>query len=111
MKALFEYFKDELGTSDAAHDKSAVELSEFQEDAVKKARRILARYDGVLIGDSGGTGQERGSERNFSRTMPTTCGRRRSSSARRPFARCGRDELRDATIAGTVVSQEELGRA
>ena len=27
-----------------------VELSEFQEDAVKKARKILARYDGVRYG-------------------------------------------------------------
>ena len=34
-----------------------MELSEFQEDAVKKARRVLARYDGVLIGDSVGLGK------------------------------------------------------
>ena len=38
-------------------DRSAVELAEFQEDAVKKARRILARYDGVIVGDSVGMGK------------------------------------------------------
>ena len=35
---------------------SAVTLAEFQGDAVKKARRILSRYDGVLIADSVGLG-------------------------------------------------------
>ena len=35
-----------------------VELAEFQEDAVKKARKILARYDGVMIADSVGLGQD-----------------------------------------------------
>ena len=58
MKALFEYFKDDLGADQPALGKSAVELSEFQEDAVAKARRILARYDGVLIGDSVGSRQD-----------------------------------------------------
>ena len=32
-------------------------MAEFQEDAVKKARKILARYDGILIGDSVGLGK------------------------------------------------------
>lgn len=36
---------------------SAVTLAEFQDDAVKKARRILSRYDGVLIADSVGLGK------------------------------------------------------
>ena len=57
MKALFEYFKDDLTAAETGPGKSAVELSEFQEDAVKKARRILARYDGVLVGDSVGLGK------------------------------------------------------
>jgi len=56
MKALFEYFKDDLGQN-SGRIRSAVELAEFQEDAVKKARKILARYDGVLIGDSVGLGK------------------------------------------------------
>ena len=34
-----------------------MDLAEFQEDAVKKARRILARYDGVLIADCVGLGK------------------------------------------------------
>jgi superfamily II RNA helicase len=34
-----------------------VDLAEFQEDAVRKARRILARYDSVMIADSVGLGK------------------------------------------------------
>src|SRR6266568_21913 len=58
MKAIFEYFRDDLDTAEdgAASTRSVVELSEFQEDAVKKARKILARYDGVMIADSVGLG-------------------------------------------------------
>src|SRR6266550_6778915 len=58
MKAIFEYFRDDLDTAEdgAASTRSVVELSEFQEDAVKKARKILARYDGVMIADSVGRG-------------------------------------------------------
>ncbi len=58
MKALYEYFRDDLDTNlDTPLTRSAVDLAEFQEDAVKKARRILARYDGVIIGDSVGLGK------------------------------------------------------
>jgi hypothetical protein len=39
MKALYEYFKDDLETVPEQIGRSAVELAEFQEDAVKKARR------------------------------------------------------------------------
>jgi len=40
MKAIFEYFRDDLenGADTATSVRSVVELSEFQEDAVKKAR-------------------------------------------------------------------------
>ena len=51
LKAIYSYFKDDLDVSEMPNVRSAVELSEFQEDAVKKARRILAKYDGVLIGE------------------------------------------------------------
>src|SRR5438128_11723985 len=56
-KALYEYFKEELGENARELGRSAVDLAEFQEDAAKKARRILARYDGVLIADSVGLGK------------------------------------------------------
>src|SRR5208283_3663799 len=56
-KALYEYFKEELGENSPELGRSAVDLAEFQDDAVKKARRILARYDGVLIADSVGLGK------------------------------------------------------
>ena len=56
MKAIFEYFRDDLenGADTTISVRSAVELSEFQEDAVKKARKILASYDGVMVADSVG---------------------------------------------------------
>ena len=43
-KALYEDFKEELGEDAAELGCSAVDLAEFQEDAVKKARRILALF-------------------------------------------------------------------
>ncbi len=58
MKALYEYYRDDLDQETAPTvTRSAVEMAEFQEDAVKKARKILERYDGVLVGDSVGLGK------------------------------------------------------
>ena len=58
MKALYEYFRDDLDDDIApSSTRSAVELAEFQDAAVRKARRILARYDGVIIADSVGLGK------------------------------------------------------
>jgi superfamily II DNA or RNA helicase len=58
LKALYEYLKDQLDASDGMlFGRSAVDLAEFQDDAVKRARRILQRYDGVLIADSVGLGK------------------------------------------------------
>ncbi len=58
MKAIYEYFREDLDPQEeSAQVRSAVELSEFQEDAVKKARKILLRYDGVMVADSVGLGK------------------------------------------------------
>jgi len=58
MKALYEYFKDDLDSDFVqASTRSAIDLTEFQEDAVRKARRILAQYDGVIVADSVGLGK------------------------------------------------------
>ena len=109
MKALFEYFKDDLATAEPGLGKSAVELSEFQEDAVRKARRILVRYDGVLIGDSVGLGKTWIGKKlledyayHLRQKALIVC----PASLRDMWT----SELRDATIAGAVVSQEELGQ-
>ena len=109
MKALFEYFKDDLATTDPGLGKSAVELSEFQDDAVKKARRILTRYDGVLIGDSVGLGKTWIGKKlledyayHMRKKALIVC----PASLREMWT----SELRDATISGAVISQEELGQ-
>jgi superfamily II DNA or RNA helicase len=58
MKALYEYFKDDLDSDFVPPStRSAIDLTEFQEDAVRKARRILAQYDGVIVADSVGLGK------------------------------------------------------
>lgn len=57
MKALYEYFRDDLDSATLPYTRSIIDLSEFQDDAVKKARRILARHDGVIIADSVGMGK------------------------------------------------------
>ncbi len=108
-KALYEYFKEELGADSSELGRSAVDLAEFQEDAVKKARRILARYDGVLIADSVGLGKTWIGKKlleDFAyhrrQKAVVVC----SASLRPMWQR----ELSSATIAAEVVGMEELGR-
>lgn len=110
MKALYEYFKDDLETVPEQIGRSAVELAEFQEDAVKKARRILLRYDGVMVADSVGLGK-------------TWIGKKLLEDyayhmRQKALVICPaslRDmwdgELKKASIAATILSQEEVGQA
>jgi SNF2 family DNA or RNA helicase len=109
IKALYEYFREELGEDQLALGRSAVDLAEFQEDAVKKARRILARYDGVLIADSVGLGKTWIGKKlleDFAyhqrQKAVVVC----PASLREMWRR----ELATATIAATVIGMEELGR-
>jgi superfamily II DNA or RNA helicase len=109
VKALYEYFREELGEEAPELGRSAVDLAEFQEDAVRKARRILARYDGVLIADSVGLGKtwigkkllEDFAYHRRQRAV-VVC----PASLRVMWQR----ELASATIAAQVVGMEEMGR-
>ncbi len=56
MKFLYEYYKPRLKELEAERGK-IIELTSFQQDALNNARRILAKYDGVLIADSTGLGK------------------------------------------------------
>jgi SNF2 family DNA or RNA helicase len=110
MKALFEYFKDDLNAEPLPATRSVIDLAEFQEDAVKKARKILSRYDGVLIGDSVGLGKTWIGKKlledyayHLRQKALIIC----PASLRRMWT----DELASATIAATILSQEELGQA
>lgn len=109
MKALFEYFKDELGEDSPELGRSAVDLAEFQDDAVKKARRILARYDGVLIADSVGLGKTWIGKKLLE---DFAYHRRQKALVVCPASLRGmwRKELAGATIAAEVVGMEALGR-
>jgi superfamily II DNA or RNA helicase len=109
IKALYEYFKEELGQDAPELGRSAVDLADFQEDAVKKARRILARYDGVLIADSVGLGKTWVGKK----LLEDFAYHRRQkalvicpASLRAMWTR----ELATATIAAQIVGMEELGR-
>lgn len=109
MKALYEYFKDELGGEVPTGTRSAVNLAEFQEDAVKKARKILSRYDGVMVADSVGLGKTWIGKKlleDFAYHMRQKALVVCPASLRDMWER----ELAEANIAATVLSQEELGR-
>src|SRR6266568_2018573 len=111
MKAIFEYFRDDLDTADgsAASTRSVVELSEFQEDAVKKARKILARYDGVMIADSVGLGKTWIGKKLLE---DYAYHQRYKALVICPAAlqKMWRDELLSAGIAAHIITQEALGR-
>jgi SNF2 family DNA or RNA helicase len=110
MKALYEYFRDDLDTNfDIPLTRSAVDLAEFQEDAVKKARRILARYDGVIIGDSVGLGKTWIGKKlledrayHLRQKALVVC----PASLKKMWER----ELSAASIAAMVVTQEQFGQ-
>jgi hypothetical protein len=110
MKALYEYFKDDLGAEIQPVGRTAVDLAEFQEDAVKKARRILARYDGVMIADSVGLGKTWIGKKlleDFAYHMRQKAIVICPASLRKMWD----DELKDAAISATILSQEEVGQA
>lgn len=110
LKALFEYFKDELGEVEEWPGlRSAVELTRFQEDAVQKARRILMRYDGVLVADSVGLGKTWIGKKlleDFAYHQRQKAIVICPASLREMW----KMELAEATIPATVLSQEEMGR-
>src|SRR3989442_6746477 len=111
MKAIFEYFRDDLDyeADSAASTRSAVELSEFQEDAVKKARKILASYDGVMIADSVGLGKTWIGKKLLE---DYAYHQRYKAVVICPAAlqKMWHDELLSAGIAARIVTQEALGR-
>ncbi|MEX0885881.1 MAG: helicase-related protein [Phycisphaeraceae bacterium] len=110
LKTLYTYLQDQLDDSGGLlFGRSAVELTEFQEEAVRKARRILQRYDGVLIADSVGLGKTWIGKKlledfAYHQRMKAlvVC----PASLREMWRR----ELAEAAIAGSVVGMEEMGR-
>ena len=111
MKAIFEYFREDLDNEvdSAASTRSAVELSEFQEDAVKKARKILASYDGVMIADSVGLGKTWIGKKLLE---DYAYHQRYKAVVICPAAlqKMWHDELLSAGIATRFITQEALGR-
>jgi superfamily II DNA or RNA helicase len=112
MKAIYEYFREDLEaeeTEASGKGRSAVELSEFQDDAVKKARRLLARYDGVLIADSVGLGKTWIGKKLLE---DYAYHQRYRAVVICPAAlqKMWHDELLSAGIAANIITQEALGR-
>jgi superfamily II DNA or RNA helicase len=109
LKALYEYFRDELGEEALDVGRSAVALAEFQDDAVKRARRILARYDGVLIADSVGLGKTWIGKK----LLEDFAYHRRQKAivvCAASLREMWRKELATATIAAQILGMEEMGR-
>jgi hypothetical protein len=109
MKALYEYFREDLEDGEQQLGRSVVNLAEFQDDAVRRARRILSRYDGVLIADSVGLGKTWIGKKlleDFAyhrrQQALVVC----SASLRRMWER----ELASATIPARVLGMEVMGR-
>ncbi|MGH8068053.1 MAG: helicase-related protein [Candidatus Entotheonellia bacterium] len=108
MKALYEYFKDDLDSDFAQPStRSAIDLAEFQEDAVRKARRILAQYDGVIVADSVGLGKTWIGKKlledyayHLRQKALVIC-----PASLRPM---WENELRSAAISAYVITQERL---
>jgi len=110
MKALYEYFKDDLDSDlSSPSTRSAVELAEFQDDAVKKARRILARYDGVIVADSVGLGKTWIGKKLLE---DYAYHQRQKALVICPASlkRLWEEELRSASISAYIVTQERLGQ-
>ncbi len=115
LKTLYEYFRQEVAslTGDDGlrlpGTRSAVELTRFQEDAVKKARRILHRYDGVMVADSVGLGKTWIGKKLLE---DTAYHQRQKALVICPASlrQMWQAELREATIPAAIVSQEMLGR-
>ena len=110
MKALYEQFLDDIDAAEVYDvTRSAIELAQFQEDAVKKARKIMARYNGVIVADSVGLGK-------------TWIGKKLMEDyayhmRQKALVICPaglrdmwKKELGQAAIHADYVSQEELGR-
>jgi len=57
LRALLDLYGDELETPLPAVAVSAVSLAPFQREGYERARRILARYHGVIYADGVGTGK------------------------------------------------------
>jgi SNF2 family DNA or RNA helicase len=116
LKTLYEYFREEVAslTGDDGlrlpGTRSAVELTRFQEDAVRKARRILARYDGVMVADSVGLGKTWIGKKLLE---DTAYHRRQKALVICPASLrdMWRGELQEAAIPAQIVSQELMGQA
>ncbi len=108
MKVLYEYFRDDLNSDFVQPStRSVVDLAEFQEDAVRKARRILAQYDGVIVADSVGLGKTWIGKKlledyayHMRQKALVIC-----PASLKPM---WENELRSASIAAQVVTQESL---
>lgn len=110
IKALYEYFRDDLDTEGVdLFTSSKVELTEFQEEGHVKALKILNKYDGVMICDSVGLGKTYMGKKILEHYA--------YYQRKRAMVICPaqlrdmwRSELYDANIQADVHSQEELGQ-
>jgi SNF2 family DNA or RNA helicase len=108
MKALYAYLREDLAAEEQPATRSVVDLAEFQEDAVKKARRILMTHNGVMVADSVGLGKTWIGKKlleDYAYHMRLKAVVVCPASLRQMWE----SELHNATIAAEVLSQEVMG--
>ena len=57
LRVLYELYGDELRQEQEAKKTNELELTNFQNDGLFRARRILDNYNGVIIADGVGLGK------------------------------------------------------
>ncbi len=109
LKALYEYFKGDLEDEFLPGTRSAVELAEFQKDAVRRARKILSIHDGVMVCDSVGLGKTWIGKRLLE---DYAYHKRQKALVICPASlrEMWEGELKASTIAASVRSQEEIAQ-
>lgn len=110
LKALFEYFRADLEAAGGVPaDLYTLNLAEFQADAVARARRILAKHDGVLICDSVGLGK---TWIGLQLLLDYAYHKRWNALVICPASlrNMWQTRLHDTKIQATVLGQETLGR-
>jgi superfamily II DNA or RNA helicase len=111
MKTLYEYQKEDLNHDlGSTSDGSEVDLTEFQEDAVKRVFTRLEKYGGCMVADSVGLGktyiakrviQEFGMERNKNYLIVTPASLRDNMWT---------SEMKDMNMSENILSQEAVSR-
>lgn len=111
MKTLYEYQKDDLNQDLDSEGKrgSEIDLTEFQEDAVKRVFTRMEKYGGCMVADSVGLGKTYIAKRMIEEFGSM---RRKNYLIVSPASLRGmwRDEMKDINLSENILTQEAVAR-